>query len=220
MIEFLPMIKLLLSLFVLAPAMFGQDGPVGFYGCNGYDPNGWAKEAGSGECVVASGRVDIPHGVYVNVHNLPRGGDTSEFVKGLANVLKAGVGKGLSSYLGPLAPIVADALGNEATKYIDGRIDPRASCQVVAVKLPAGAKVVRATFWDWWQNGWHEKTDGAFFEYGKWEPYAVTEGPAGPVLWSVVKNWSHDINRPVTIHVIYEPANMNRERQRTPGSWK
>ena len=113
------MTKLFLLLtFAFAMASFGQDGPRGFYGCNGYDPNGWASEAGPGECVVASGRVDIPHGIYVDVHNPACGGGTSSFVSGLGLAMKADVSADLKPYLGPLAPMVGEKLGAEFTKGI------------------------------------------------------------------------------------------------------
>jgi hypothetical protein len=139
-------------IFWVAPIVFAQAGPKGFLGCNGYDPKGWAGEAGPGECVVSSGETVVDHGVYVDVFNPPCASGPNLFVDALTEAFKKGVSYGLSDYLGPAARIVGEKLGDEVRKAVEGRIDPKANCQVVSVKLPKGATIVRAAYSSWWDN--------------------------------------------------------------------
>jgi len=208
-----------LTILFVAPRLFGQAGPTGFLGCYGYDPKGWAGEAGPGQCVVSSGQVVVAHGVYVHVDNPDCASGPNVFVDALVSGFKAGVSYGLSDYLGPAAPIVGDKLGDEFRKAIEGRLDPRAACQVVSVKLPARAKVVKATYWSWWDDHYSEQGEGAATgHWSKWEPPQVTDTPSGPVLWAIFKNWSDGVDQSAVIHVVYEPADMSREIRRQPDS--
>jgi len=100
--------------------------------------------------------VYVNHGVYVHIDNPPCATGPNLFVDGLVKGLREGAAEGLSEYLGPAAQIAAEKLGDEFRKLIEGRIDPKANCQIVSVKLPAGASVVRATYWHWWKNKYHK----------------------------------------------------------------
>ena len=161
----------------------------------------------------------MEHGVYVNVDNPDCASGPNIFIDALVRGFKEGVNYGLSDYLGPAAPIVGEKLGDEFRKAVEGRLDPRASCQVVSVKLPAGASFVRAINSSWWDNRYSNQANGAATgHWSKWEPQQLTNTDSGQVLWAIFKNWSHDTNQSAVIHVVYRPADMNRERQRQPGS--
>jgi hypothetical protein len=209
-----------LAVLIIAPKLFAQGyGPSGFLGCYGYDPNNWAGEAGPGECVVSSGRVYVNHGVYVTVNEPPCASGPNLFVAGIVRVFKEGAAYGLSEYLGPAAQIAGEQLGDEFRKLIEGRIDPTANCQIVSVKLPARATFVRATYWHWWESAYHETDEGAATgHWSKWEGLKITDTASGPVLWAIFKNWSDNVDQPAVIHVIYKPANMDREKRRQPNS--
>jgi len=128
-----------------SPALFAQISPCGFLGCDGDDPNKWAEDAGPGECVASSGH--NPRGTWslcgCQRSKLRRWAGL--FLGALANVFSSAVNYGFGDYLGPAAPIAETRLGNQFREPLEGRIDSKASCQIVSVKLPLGATDLRST---------------------------------------------------------------------------
>jgi len=209
---------LLMTLF--SPALVAQLSPAGFLGCYGDDPNiSWAEDAGPGECVVSSGQVLVPHGVYTNVNDPSCDAGLDRFMGALAEVFSGGVDYGFGDYLGPVPPIAESKLGHQFRESLDGRIDPKASCQIVSVKLPLGATEVRSTHASWWDNRYEPqaplKPTG---HWSKWEWPYITYTASGPVVFAIFKNWSRDTDQWAVIRVIYRPANLRREKQRRHGS--
>jgi len=203
----------------LSSTLFAQISPSGFLGCYGYDPNKWAEDAGPGECVASSGDILVAHGVYANVNDPSCALGLEFFLGALANVFSGAANYGFGNYLGPLAPIAEGKLGTQFSEPLEGRIDSKASCQIVSVKLPFGATGMRTTHASWWD--YHYELQAPLKPTGhwsKWEWPYLTYTSSGPVVFAVFKNWSRDTDQWAVLRVIYKPANFERELQRRPGS--
>jgi len=202
-----------------SPALFAQIGPRGFLGCYGYDPNKRAEDAGPGECVASSGGIFVAHGVSGNVYDPNCAAGPDLFLGALASVFDGAVNHGFGDYLGPVAPIAEHKLGDQFREPLEGRIDSKASCQIVSVKLPLGATEARSTYSSWWDNRYEQQVPlRPTGHWSKWEwPYIVYTS-SGPIVFAVFKNWSPDTNQWAEIRVIYKPANFEQETRRKHGS--
>jgi len=202
-----------------SPALFAQISPSGFLGCYGDDPNKWAEDAGPGECVASSGHILVAHGVYAGVSDPSCAVGLDLFLGALANVFSGAVNYRFGDYLGPAAAVAESKLGNQFREPLEGRIDSKASCQIVSVKLPLGATDLRSTHAFWWDNHYEQqaplKPTG---HWSKWEWPYITYTSSGPVVFAVFKNWSRDTDQWAVLRVIYKPANFEREKQRRHGS--
>ena len=208
-----------LVITLCSPVLFAQISPSGFLGCYGYDHNKWAEDAGPGECVASSGHVLVAHGVYANVNDPNCAAGPDLLLSALATVFNGALNYGFGDYLGPVAQIAERKVGNRFREPLEGRIDSKASCQIVSVKLPLGATAVRSTYSSWWDNHYEDQAPlRPTGHWSKWEwPYIVYTY-SGSVVFAIFKNWSHDTDQWAVIRVIYKPANFEREKQRMPGS--
>jgi hypothetical protein len=212
-------ILLFLLMTLFSPALFAQISPSGFLGCYGDDPNKWAEDAGPGECVASSGHILVAHGVYADVNDPSCAVGLDLFLGALANVFSSAVNYGFRDSLGPAAPIAESKLGNQFREHLEGRIDSRASCQIVSVKLPLGATNVRTTHASWWDNHYEQQAPLRPTAHGsRWEWPIITYTSSGPVVFAVFHNWSRDTDQWAVLRVIYKPANFEREKQRRHGS--
>lgn len=204
-------------IFLMAMAGWGQQGPAGQLGCYG-DPV--CPNCGPGQCVVSNGGHLIGPGDYAKQHNPPCAQQLDDDVKSVKSTFDAAAKAGLTAWVGPQGAAVYNAVGNNFLRELVRLGDRRSACLLTAVQAPPGSKLDRVVLWWSEGNGTHHivppDTD---LHFARWERLSVTTNDAGVFSSAVFKNWSHNLTRTATMHILYRPANWSdRYVQENPPS--
>jgi hypothetical protein len=123
---------------------------------------------------------------------------------------------GISSYAGPILDKFSSKMGEAINtkirssfgKFSSYLTNPRANCRIIAVAIPSGSKYTGYRLYSLARNGsgWGNVKVGQDCEWSKFETEPRIEWTGnGGIVWTIYKNWSHNLTRGVRIEAFFIP---------------
>ncbi len=183
----------------------------------------------SGDCpeckkneYVAMAEFSVGPGDYVHVPDPPCAGSHKSVLSVLIHSYANSKIPGISSYAGPILSNISSELGKTINTNIKGSFgkfssdltNPRANCRIIAVAIPKGSKYKRCMLYSYSlaRKGskkkleWRNVKVGQDCEWSKFETEPRIEWTGnGGIVWTIYKNWSHNLTRGVRIEAFFIP---------------
>ncbi len=198
-----------ISLFLLITVAGMSAKAQGSLGCY---PNAQTQAPTSrGECVWHTGAVTVDAGDKVNDEDPQCAVSLDESVRKIKPHFDKAAASALKAKFGAMGELAYEIFGENVAREIARLISPRAACNLMVIKLKAGATYKRTVFFmldddPGASNTWiHVPTSGpyALHAWRKAEEPVVSSTESGIVVVGLVKNWRSS-PRQFSMQVIYE----------------